>query len=34
MICKKCGKEIDDNSEFCPFCGKEVVFHNDANNNL
>lgn len=23
MICKKCGKEIPDNSKFCNFCGSE-----------
>ena len=24
MICPKCGKEIDDNSTFCVFCGKKI----------
>ena len=24
MICKKCGKKIDDDSTFCPFCGEKV----------
>lgn len=24
MYCPKCGKEIDDNDNFCPFCGGEV----------
>lgn len=24
MYCKKCGKEIDDNSEFCKYCGCHV----------
>lgn len=23
MICKECGKEIEDNSEFCYFCGAD-----------
>lgn len=23
MICKKCGKEMDNNSKVCPFCGSE-----------
>ena len=23
MFCKKCGKEIPDNTEFCNFCGAE-----------
>ena len=23
MYCVKCGKEIGDNSEFCPYCGAE-----------
>ncbi len=25
MFCKHCGKEIDDNSKFCPKCGGEVA---------
>ena len=24
MICKNCGKEIEDNSKFCVYCGYEV----------
>ena len=24
MVCKKCGKEINIESEKCPFCGEEV----------
>lgn len=33
MICKNCGKEINDNSKFCNFCGerledKEIKFEN------
>lgn len=24
MFCAKCGKEIDNNSKFCPFCGQKV----------
>lgn len=24
MICKNCGKEIDDNAKFCTYCGEEV----------
>ena len=24
MICKYCGKEIEDNAVFCPYCGKNV----------
>ncbi len=24
MFCKKCGKEIDDNSKFCPNCGANL----------
>ena len=23
MFCKKCGKEISENSRFCPYCGEE-----------
>ena len=25
MICKKCGKEIADDVEFCPECGAKVI---------
>ena len=28
MYCTSCGKAIDDDSKFCPFCGKTVVIHN------
>lgn len=24
MFCSKCGKEIDDNAEFCQFCGQKI----------
>ena len=24
MLCQKCGKEIDNDSEFCSYCGHEV----------
>lgn len=29
MICKKCGKEISDDSKFCPICGCKVKNAND-----
>ena len=25
MYCRICGKEIPDDSHFCPHCGREVV---------
>ncbi len=25
MFCKFCGEQIDDQSKFCPFCGKSLV---------
>lgn len=25
MFCKNCGKEIDDNSKFCQYCGAKIV---------
>ena len=25
MYCKHCGEPIDDNSQFCKFCGKKLV---------
>ncbi len=31
MFCKKCGKKIDDDSSFCPFCGTEVGRKTDLN---
>ena len=30
MKCNKCGKEIADDSKFCPFCGSEVTATVDA----
>jgi len=24
MICQRCGKSVDDNSTFCPFCGNNL----------
>lgn len=24
MFCKKCGKEVDDGSKFCPYCGEDL----------
>ncbi|MBO4622762.1 MAG: zinc-ribbon domain-containing protein [Bacilli bacterium] len=24
MVCKKCGREIDDKATFCPYCGEKV----------
>jgi uncharacterized protein YbjQ (UPF0145 family) len=24
MICQKCGKSVDDNATFCPFCGNNI----------
>lgn len=32
MFCKKCGKEIADNSEFCQFCGTKQ--NEDVNNTI
>ncbi len=30
MYCSKCGKQIDDNSKFCPYCGAQVAFAKPA----
>ncbi len=30
MVCKFCGNEIDDNSDFCFICGQKVEPQNDA----
>lgn len=27
MFCSKCGKEINDNSTFCPSCGNQLVYN-------
>lgn len=32
MFCKKCGKEIPDNSVYCPYCGELVVDKEEVNN--
>ena len=29
MFCSKCGKEIEDNSVFCKYCGKEQSIESD-----
>lgn len=29
MYCKSCGKQIDDNSKFCRFCGQKLAGNND-----
>jgi len=37
MFCVKCGKEIDDEAVFCPFCGVDltaIVGGVDSNNSL
>lgn len=31
MICKWCNREVQNNTQFCTYCGKEL---NDANNNI
>ncbi|WP_296878515.1 zinc ribbon domain-containing protein [Thomasclavelia sp.] len=33
MICKQCGKEIEDNARFCPECGAAVENSNAASGN-
>lgn len=33
MICKKCGKTIDDDSVFCEFCGAQIITVPDITNN-
>ena len=30
MYCKNCGKEINNDAEFCPYCGSST----NANNNI
>ena len=29
MFCSKCGKEIDDTSKFCNYCGNKILTEND-----
>lgn len=31
MFCEKCGKEISDDSKFCPGCGQLINIHNGRN---
>lgn len=33
MYCKKCGKKINDNAKFCPYCGAKQGEVNDAKRN-
>lgn len=30
MFCKKCGKEVEDKTEKCPFCGEELKEKQEA----
>ncbi len=30
MICRFCKKEVPDNAEFCPHCGKEHITASEA----
>ncbi len=30
MFCKKCGKEVDDGSKFCPYCGEDLQGANET----
>ena len=29
MFCRRCGKQIDDNAKFCPYCGESTTRHID-----
>ncbi len=33
MYCSKCGKQIDDNAKFCPYCGFNVSKSNNTQDN-
>ncbi|MGN1382018.1 MAG: zinc ribbon domain-containing protein [Eubacterium sp.] len=33
MKCRKCGKEIEDNIKFCPYCGEVIQMKSDINGN-
>ena len=33
MICKKCGKEFDNDSLFCSYCGQKVEEENELKKN-
>ena len=32
MFCRKCGKELPDDSKFCPYCGMSVNLENEEIN--
>lgn len=32
MFCKKCGKEVEENVAYCPFCGEFLNGNNDIKN--
>lgn len=32
MYCTHCGKSIQNNSKFCPYCGGKAVTFNESNN--
>ena len=31
MFCRRCGRQIDDNAKFCPYCGESTSIHIDYN---
>ena len=34
MFCPKCGKEIEDESAFCRYCGSNISFKKAENNSI
>lgn len=32
MYCPNCGKQIEENIEFCPYCGGKIAKDRDASN--
>lgn len=30
MYCRKCGKQVDDNANFCPYCGENLTGASNA----
>ena len=33
MYCNKCGKELNDNAQFCEHCGTKVIKENNTETN-
>lgn len=34
MFCKNCGKEIEENVKFCPYCGTQITIESHSDEKI